>query len=255
MLPGALGDLGGEVLYVVAACGGIHDLVQIGLLLEQELLVAGYAVAEVVCFLVGVVEGQHRDAVGTGHGARHGLRGGAQHVHIRVVDRLVPAAGGGVDEELVGAVALWLVLLHDLAPQHTGGADLGDLHEVGAAHAHAKLYAAGHTVGLAAHVRQAAHQLVGGGKAEAELLHDVGAAVVQQLAVDGEHTELGQLVVGILHQLLGHLEVALLAAVELAVGQRIAEHVEVRRAAELLGIVTGLASILHIELEELQVVA
>ena len=43
------------------------------------------------------------------------------------------------DEQLVGAVALGLVLLHDLAPQQACGANLGNLHEIGAADAHAQL--------------------------------------------------------------------------------------------------------------------
>ena len=164
VLPGALGYLVGEVLDIVASGGGVDNLVEVALFLEQQLLVAGDAVAEVVGLLVGVVEGEHRDGVGTGHGRRHGFGGGAQHVDIGVVDRLVPSAGGGVDEKFVGAVALGLVLLDYLAPEEAGGADLGNLHEVGAAHAHVELDTAGHAVGLASGIGQTGHQLICGGQ-------------------------------------------------------------------------------------------
>ena len=107
---------------------------------------------------------------------------------------------------------------------------------------------------LAAEVRQAGHHLVGGGQREAELLHDVRAGVVQQAAVDGQHAELGQRLVGVLHQLLGHLEVLGLAAVELAVFQGVAEEVELARAAEFLRVEALLLGVLDVELQELEVV-
>ena len=77
---------------------------------------------------------------------------------------------------------------------------------------------------------------------------------MQHVAVDGEHVELGQVVVAEAHQLLGHLQVAFLATVETTVLQCVAEHVEVERAAQVIEPVVLTFGVLGIELQELQVV-
>ena len=159
-----------------------------------------------------------------------------------------------MDEEFVGAVALGLVLVYNLAPQQAGGADLGHLHEVGAADAHVEDHGTAHVLHLAAEVGEAGHKLVGGGQAEAEFLHDVRTGVVKQATVDGQHAELGQRLVGVFHQFFGHQEVAFLAMEELAVFQRMTEGVELARAAEFLGVVALLLGVFDIELQQLQVV-
>ncbi len=109
-------------------------------------------------------------------------------------------------------------------------------------------------MGLDAEVGETGHQLVGGGEAEAEFLHDIGAGVVEQAAVDGEDAELGQVVVAIVHEFLGHLEVAFFAAVEAAVLQRIAEGVEGAGTLQVGGVEALLLGILHIELEEREII-
>ena len=254
VLPGAFGNLVGEVLDIVAAGGRVSNLVKVALLFQQQLLVAGNAVAEVVGLLVGVVEGQHRDAVGTGDAGRHGLGGRTQHVDVGVVERLVPFAGGGVDEELVGAVAFGFVLFHDFAPQQAGGTDFCHLHEVGAADAEVHQDIAGGTLHLASALAQACHQLVGGGKAEAKFLHDVRACVVKQVAVDGQHAELGQVLGGVVDELFRHVEVTLFSAVELAVFQCVAEHVEIAGTFQLLGVNALALGIFNIEFQGLEII-
>ena len=62
-----------------------------------------------------------------------------------------------------------------------------------------------------------------------------------------EHAELGQVLMGIFHQLFGHLEVAFFATVELAVFQGIAEGVELARAAKFFGVDALLGSVFDIE--------
>lgn len=53
-----------------------------------------------------------------GDRGRHGLGRAAQHVHVGVVDGLVPARGLGVYLHLAGAVLRRAVALDDVGPQH-----------------------------------------------------------------------------------------------------------------------------------------
>ena len=83
-------------------------------------------------------------------------------------------------------------------------------------------------------------QVVGGGKSETELLHDVGAGVVDMAAVDGKHTELGQVGLGVFDKFLSLLVALLLATLKLAVEQGAAVDVVVDAAFNLFGVVTAL---------------
>ena len=55
-LPALLGEVLGQHFHIVGTAGGVNDLVEVALFLEQDLLVAGDALAEVVALLVGSVK-------------------------------------------------------------------------------------------------------------------------------------------------------------------------------------------------------
>ena len=241
LLPSVLSDRIGQIFNIIAAGCGVDDFVQVGLFLEQQLLVAGDAVAEVVGLFESDVERRGRNRVGAGDGGTHRLGGGAQHIDVGVEDRLVPRRRGRVDVGLQGAVARRFVLLGNLAPQHTCGADFGNFHKVVAADGEVENQVLGHQRGVASAFGQFGHQLVGNGKAEAQLLHDVRAGVVEQRSADGQHAEFGQVLLGIVDELDSLVEVAVLAAPELAVLEGVAIDVEIHRAAYLLGIEAVLA--------------
>ena len=254
VLPSILGYGIGQILNIVAAGGGVDDLVQIRLLFQQQLLVACNAVAEVVGLFEGDVERSHADGVGTGDGSAHSLGGGAQHIDIRVKDRLVVSQRCGVDISLASAVARRLVLLHNLAPQHTCGAYFGNLHKVVAAGCEVEGDVLGHGGDIAALVAQLGKQLVGLGQREAKFLHDVGAGVGKQLAVHSQHAELRQVLLGIVQQLHGLGIVALFAFAESAVLQSVGKNVEVDGTLNLLGVKAVLLGHSHKELQGLQIV-
>ena len=90
---------------------------------------------------------------------------------------------------LAGAVAFRLVLLHNLGPQHTGGTELGNLHEVVLAHAHVELDVLGCEGRLYAHLHHLVQVFVAPGQSVSQLLVDVGTAVVQCDAVHSHAPE------------------------------------------------------------------
>ena len=238
-LPGILGDAVGEVLNIIAATGGVDNLVHVALLLQQQLLVAADAVAEAVALLEGDVEGVGGDAVGTGNGGAHGLGGGAEHVDVGVVYRFVPQRAGGIDEHLAAAVAARVVLLHHLAPQQAGGAYLGNLHEVVAASGKVEHQAGCDVVDSESEVGEVGHQVVGCSQGEAQLLHDIGARIVDVATVDGQHVKFGQVLFGVQHQLFGLGKALLLTSFEGTVEQGAAIDVVIDAAFDLGGVVAA----------------
>lgn len=84
------------------------------------------------------------------------------------------------------------------------------------------------------------HQIIGGGKGEAEFLDNVGAGVVDVAATDGKHTEFGKVGLGKFHQFFGLLIAMLFATLELSVEQGMAVDVVVATAFDLLGVKTAL---------------
>ena len=63
--PCLFGDCYGESLNIIAAAGGIDNLVEVAFLLEKELLVAGYALAEIIGGLIADIERSCRYRVDT----------------------------------------------------------------------------------------------------------------------------------------------------------------------------------------------
>ena len=131
----------GEHFNIVAAAGGIHNLVHVAFFLEEELLVAGYALAEGVGGAVGGIEGSGDDGVHAGHACRERLGLAAQEIDVSVVDGLVEARGEGAYVHLGAGEVGGFVLLDNLCPQQAGGTEFGDFHEEVARYTHIEFYA------------------------------------------------------------------------------------------------------------------
>ena len=182
--PSLLCDACGEVLNVVGATCGVYHVVEVGLVLEQELHVASDALGELIATSVGVVEGAHLQRVYTSDGGTHSLGGAAEHIHIGIVDGLVPHRGNSVEVNLLCAAALGLVGLHNVGPQQACCTEFCNLHKVvggdgggeadalcGSSCAHALLHKPNHVV-------------VACGQHIAQLLNDGRATVAQQRAIN-----------------------------------------------------------------------
>ena len=133
-----------------------------------------------------------------------------------------------------------MVLLHYLTPEEACGAYLGNLHEVVAACGEVEHQTRGNVLDIKAEVGEVGQEVVGGGQGEAEFLHDVGAGVVDVAAIDGEHTEFGQVGLGVFNQFLGLLVALFFATLELAVKEGVAIDVVVAAAFDLFGVETAL---------------
>ena len=159
------------------------------LLVEQNLLVAGDALAEIVGMLINGIERSDHYRVDTGQSGAHGFGLAAEQVHIGIEHRHVEPRGLGVDGHLASAVALGFVLLHNLCPKLAGGTEFGNLHEVDGRNAHVELDAAGHLVGSESGVGHHGHPLVAPCQGVAQFLIDICAGVVQHHAVNTEHLQ------------------------------------------------------------------
>ena len=173
------------------------------LFLEQDLLVAGDALAEVVALLVGSVKRGDNDRIHTSQGGTHGLGLATQQVHIAVIDRLVETAGLGIDVHHARVVVSGIELLHDEGPQFACGAELGNLHEVNRRNAHVELDAVSHLIGGETGLGQHGHPLGTPSQGITQLLVDVGTGVVQCQRVNAERAQVGDGLHDI-HQLGGH---------------------------------------------------
>ena len=85
---------------------------------------------------------------------------------------------------LASAVALGFVLLHNLSPEHTGGTELGDFHEVVLAHAHIELDALGSLSGIHASLGQDVQIFGTPCECITKFLIDVSTSIVQRYSVD-----------------------------------------------------------------------
>ena len=147
----------------------------------------------------------------------------------------------------LGALVVGLVGTDDLGPEHAGGTELGNLHEVVGGDAHVELDAASHLVGAAAGLGEHGHPLGAPGQGIAQLLGDESAGVAEHHAVNGQAAQ-------VLHrlddveQLAGHCgDVAIEVQ---AVTQQALERVEAKGAAEVVGGILAL-DVSHQELGNL----
>ncbi len=157
-LPSLFGYRHGKFLYIVAAAGRVYNLVEVALFLKEELLVAGYTLRESVGCLIRSIERSCHNRVYTAYTGRECFGLAAEQIHVCVIDSLVEARCRSVNHHLGGSFRS-SVLLYDLSPEHTCGAEFGNLHEEVARYAHIEFYAHGHFVGAAAGFGKEGHPL------------------------------------------------------------------------------------------------
>ena len=183
-LPSLLGNGVCQMLYGIRTTGDVDQLVEVCLLLQQQLLVAGNTLGKVRRYLVRLIKRGDDDGIDIGNGCRHRLCLRAQQIDIAVEQRLVVLRSIGTHVHLASAVALWLILLHYLGPQQTGSTELGYLHEIVFRHTHIELHALGSLSRFHAGLGEDIQVLSTPGQSIAQLLVDVGTGIVQHHAVD-----------------------------------------------------------------------
>ena len=154
-----------------------------GLFAEHNLLVAGYTLRELVGLLELQVERQSLDRVHTCQCGAHGLRHGAEQVHMSIVYSLVVLRSDGVYLHLGAAaiVCLGFVSLYYLGPEHTASAELGNLHKVVGGDVHVELDALGHCACLQTSVCEGREVLSAPCQCVTEFLSDVSAGVAEHI--------------------------------------------------------------------------
>ena len=78
-----------QMLNVVRAGRGVNNTVEVALFLNQQLLVAGNALAEVRRLLIRSIEGCHHHRMNTTEGCTHGLCLRAKQVNVTIKQCLV----------------------------------------------------------------------------------------------------------------------------------------------------------------------
>ena len=204
--PCLVGNHSRQVLQIIRTGSGVNHFVEMALLGQQQLLVACDTLREIVGLLVCHVKRRHYHRVHTCDGCGHSLCLAAEQVHVGIEDSHVERAGRSANVHLhcaravlavhflafaaLATIADRLVLANNLRPQHTSGAELGNLHEVVALNAHVELDSLGsgsavHTgFGQQCHVFSAPSQRIG------QLLRAVSTCVaqVQRVHADGAVT-------------------------------------------------------------------
>ena len=115
---------------VVRTCPRVNLAADVGLLLNVDLRVTRNTRREVGRQGDRLVEGVGVQRLGVSQCGAHGLDGRTGHVVERVLLGERPARSLRVGAQGQRLGVLGIELLHDLGPQHTRGAHLGDLHEV-----------------------------------------------------------------------------------------------------------------------------
>ena len=129
--------------------------------------------------------------VNTGNAGREGFGLAAEQVHVCVVYGLVEARGGSAYHHLGAVEACGLVLLHNLRPQHTGGAEFCDFHKEVGRNAHIELNARSNFFGLATGISKQVHPSRAPCEGISEFLIDVCAGICENTAVNGDAPQAG----------------------------------------------------------------
>ncbi len=108
---------------------------------------------------------------------RFGLR--AQHVHVRVINRLIPLGSLGMHIHLALAVAGRLISFHDVRPQITGSAQLGDFHKILGTGGEMETHLRGNLVDAHACIRQLVQVFHAGSQRESQFLYDRRTGIVE----------------------------------------------------------------------------
>ena len=125
----------------------------------------------------------------TTQSSTHSLGLRTKQIDIAVEQGLIISRGGGVDDHLASAVALWSILLHYLSPKQTGSTELGNLHKIVLADTHIELNALGSQVNIDTCIHELLQVLVTPSECIAQLLNDISTGIVQSISADSNATE------------------------------------------------------------------
>src|SRR4030095_4801632 len=126
--PGMLRQRIGKMLDKPGAPGRIDDLRELALRLKHELLVPGHACRELVGRFAELVKATYLKAVASAQDTGEGFHGGAEHVHVRIMDRLVEITGTHAKRGTLGFIRTPKPT-NQPRPQGASRPQLGDLNE------------------------------------------------------------------------------------------------------------------------------
>ena len=179
-----------ESLDVVRTTGWVSNLVEMTLFLEQNLLVACNALAKVIRSLVSLVERCNYNRVYSSQSGRHGLSLATEQIHIRVKYSLSELSSRSVDNHLASAVALGVVLLHDLSPQHACCTELSNFHEIYCRYTHVELDAGSNFLSRNTCLGEHCHPFITPSEGIAKLLVNESTCIVEHYCVNAENTQI-----------------------------------------------------------------
>ena len=191
--PSLLGNRHGEGLYIVRAGSRVGNAVDMRLLLEQQLLVAGDTLRKFIGLLVGFIEGSGRNRIYTSQSSRHGLGLRAEQIDISIEYGLVEFRSLSMSLHLAGTVASGIVLFYNLSPQHAGGTELGQLHEVVGRDAEVEFDSIGNLIDRETFLGKSGQPFVTPSQGETQLLRNERTGIVQHHGIDSQHSEERQL--------------------------------------------------------------
>ncbi len=191
-LPGFAGEGIGQDFQVVGPARRVHGAIQPGFLLQDQLSVARQAIGGLVCLAVGFVERLDLQRIGAADRRGHGFGGGAQHVHVRVVDGFGPMRGARVDRHFGGIAMGGVEALDRAGPHRAGGPQLGDFKEVVGPDGERKRQSLRGIVRREAATRELRDDLNSFGERESEFLDGGRAGFGETMGADGDGSKLRQ---------------------------------------------------------------
>ena len=99
------------------------------------------------------------------------------------------ARSGGVHHHFASAIALRIVLLHDLSPKHASSTEFCQFHEIDSGDAHIEFDTACHFVGAEAGVGELSHPFITPRERIAKFLINVGTGVAEHFAIHRKHAQ------------------------------------------------------------------
>ena len=130
MLPGAVRDLVREAFNIVGTGPRVDGAAHLRLFLNVNLRVTSNTGREIGRQRDGLVQCVGVQRLGVSQSGAHSLDAGTADVVERILLGERPTRSLAVRTQRHGLRVLRVELLHDLGPQHTGGAHLRDLHEM-----------------------------------------------------------------------------------------------------------------------------
>src|SRR5690554_4926292 len=132
--PGLIGQFLGQRLHIIRAGPGINSLTNLGFLLNVNLGITGNTRREIGRQSNRLIERIGVQRLGVSQGSGHRLNTGTPYVVERILLGQRPTRSLRVRTQSQRLGIFGAKLLHNLGPQHTGSAHLGNFHKV--VHAH-----------------------------------------------------------------------------------------------------------------------